>query len=160
MVSMEDITAIYLLADLTEQMRKKLCPVTESRQFKEGEVIYEEGDRAENFYMLKRGKILLEVEISKQIIIALESIKPGDAFGWSALIPGSSQISYAVCTDPCHVLVTPGEKFVGLLKEDHTMGYKIMDATMRILKTMLDRRTGQLLKVMSKQPDLRKLWGP
>ena len=159
MVSMEDIKAIYLLADLTDQILEEMSSMTELRQFKEREVIYEEGDSAENFYMLKRGKILLEVEVSKQIIISLGSIKSGYSFGWSALIPDSKHTSYAVCTEPCDVLITPGEKFLDLLNKDHAMGFVFMEGVMKILKNRLDRRTGQFLKVMTKHPDIQKLLG-
>jgi CRP/FNR family cyclic AMP-dependent transcriptional regulator len=159
MASMEEIKAVYLIADLTDEILEKIQPMTEIRQFKEREVIYEEGDKAENFYCLKRGKILLEVEVSKQIIISLGSIKSGYSFGWSALISGSSHTSYAVCTEPCEVLIIPGNKFLELLKEDHASGYRFMNGVMKILKNRLDRRTGQFLKVMTKHPDIQKLLG-
>lgn len=159
MVSIEDIKAIDLFADLTEQMLEKICPMTELRQFNERDVVYEEGDKAKNFYMLKRGKILLEVEVSPMIIISLGSIKSGYSFGWSALLPGSTYTSYAVCADPCEVFFVPGNRFRELLDQDHTMGYQVMDATMKILKNRLERRTGQFLKVMSKHPDIQKLLG-
>ena len=159
MVSMEDVKAIPLLEGLTDQILERICPMSEIRQFKEREVIFEEGDRAENFYSLKRGKILLEVEVAKQIIISLGSIKSGYSFGWSALIPGSSHTSYAVCAEPCEVLITPGNKFLELLNEDHTSGHRFMNGVMKILKNRLDRRTGQFLKVMTKHPDIQKLLG-
>lgn len=159
MVSIEDVKAIPLLEGLTDQILEKICPMSEIRQFKEREVIFEEGDRAENFYALKRGKILLEVEVAKQIIISLGSIKSGYSFGWSALIPGSSHTSYTVCTEPCEVLILPGNKFMELLNEDHTSGYRFMNEAMKILKNRLDRRTGQFLKVMTKHPDIQKLLG-
>ena len=72
MVSMEDIKAINLLAGLTDQMREKIRPIAELRQFKEREVVYQEGDKAEYFYMLKRGKILLEVEI---LLLSIKNMK-------------------------------------------------------------------------------------
>ena len=159
MVSMEDVKAIYLLEGLPDQILGKICPMSEKQQFKEREVIFEEGDRADNFYLLKNGKILLEVEVAQQIIISLGSIKSGYSFGWSALIPGSSHTSYAVCTEPCEVLITPGNKFLELLKEDHASGYRFMNEVMKILKNRLDRRTGQFLKVMTKHPDIQKLLG-
>ncbi|MBW2066075.1 MAG: cyclic nucleotide-binding domain-containing protein [Deltaproteobacteria bacterium] len=159
MVSMEDIRKIYLMEGLTDEMLEKLCPIVEKRQYKEREVIYREGDKAEYFYMLKRGKILLEVEVSAMIIISLGSIKSGYSFGWSSLIPGSTHTSYAICSDPCEILYTPGEQFLALLREDHTMGFIIMESIMKILKGRLDRRTGQFLKVMKKHPDIQKLLG-
>ena len=159
MVSMEDIKAIYLMADLTDQMLEKICSMSELRQFKEREVVYEEGDKAEHFFMLKRGKILLEVEVSSFIIISLGSIKSGYSFGWSGLLPDAKHTSYAVCSEPCDVLTVPGNSFLELLNQDHTMGYRVMEATMKILKNRLERRTGQFLKVMSKHPDIQKLLG-
>ena len=59
MVSMEDIKTIYLMEDLTDQMLERIYPITEKRHYEEREVIYQEGDKAEYFYMLKRGKSCL-----------------------------------------------------------------------------------------------------
>jgi CRP-like cAMP-binding protein len=159
MVSLEELRGIYLLENLTDEMLEKIRPLIEPLQFKEREVVFEEGERAENFFLLRRGKILLEVEISETIIISLGSIKSGYAFGWSALLSRSSHTSYAVCTEPCEVLAVPGRKFLDLLHQDHTMGFRVMEFVSKILKNRLDRRTGQFLKVMAKHPDIQKLLG-
>ena len=155
----EDLKSIYLLENLTDPMLERILPIIEPLQFDEREVVFEEGERADNFYMLKRGKILLEVEISESIIISLGSIKSGYSFGWSALLPGSFHTSYAVCTETCEVFAIPGQQFLDLLNEDDTMGYRVMEFVAKILKNRLDRRTGQFLKVMSKHPDIQKLLG-
>ena len=159
MVSIDDLKKIFLLQNLTDKMLEKIALLTEPQQYKDREVVFEEGGEAENFYMLKRGKILLEVELSEMIIISLGSIKTGYSFGWSALIPGSSHTSYAVCTEPCEVFAIPGESFRGLLDDEHTMGYLVMSGVMRVLKGRLNRRTGQFLKVMTKHPEIGRLLG-
>jgi len=159
MVSKEELKKIYLLQNLKDEMLERVPPLVQYHRFDEREVVFEEGERADNFYMLKRGKILLEVEISEMIIISLGSIKSGYSFGWSALFPDSSYTSYAVCTEPCEVLAIPGNKFLDLLKEDHTMGFLVLGEVVKILKNRLERRTGQFLKVMSKHPDIQRLLG-
>lgn len=159
MVPIEALRGIYILENLTDEMLEKIRPLIEPLQFKEREVVFEEGQKAENFFILKRGKILLEVEISEMIIISLGSIKSGYSFGWSALLSGPSHTSYAVCTEPCEVLATPGRKFLELLHEDDAMGSRVMEFVAKILKNRLERRTEQFLKVMSKHPDIQKLLG-
>lgn len=159
MVPVEDINAIYLLERLSNGLKEQLSSMTEIQCYKEREVIFEEGDHAENFYVLKKGKVLLEVEVSESIIISLGSIKSGYSFGWSSLIPGSSHTSYAVCAEPCDVMIIPGKQFLGMLDGDHPSGYRFMTEVMKILKNRLDRRTGQFLKVMTKHPDIQRLLG-
>lgn len=157
MVTIEELRKINLLQDLTDEMLEKVIAVARPLRFREKDVIFEEGNRAEYFYMLKRGKILLEMDISDRIDISLGSIKSGYSFGWSALLSNSSHASRAVCAEPCDVVAIPGEKLRALLEGDHTMGYRVMELTAKILKNRLERRTGQLLKVMAKHPDMQKL---
>ncbi|MFH1351664.1 MAG: Crp/Fnr family transcriptional regulator [Pseudomonadota bacterium] len=159
MVTIEDLRKIHLFQDLNDEMLEKIRPLANAHEYKDRDVVYEEGNKAEYFYMLKRGKLLLEVEVSKIIIISLGSIKSGYSFGWSALIPGSSYTSYAICSEPCEVIAVPGEKLLDLMNQDHPQGYIFMYSVAKILKNRLERRTGQFLKVMSKHPDIQKLLG-
>ena len=159
MVSIEDLKKMYLLRGLEDHVLERILPITQLRLFKEREVIYEEGQAADNFYFLKSGKVLQEVEISALMIISLGSIKPGYSFGWSALLQGTSHTTYAVCAEPCEVLTMSGEKLRNLLDEDHSMGYMVMDHMAKTLKNRLERRVEQFLRVMSKHPDIQKLLG-
>ncbi|MFH1242517.1 MAG: Crp/Fnr family transcriptional regulator [Pseudomonadota bacterium] len=159
MVSIEDLRKMYLLKGLEDQVLEKISPITQLRQFKENEVIYEEGQAADNLYFLKRGKVLQEVEVSEVMIISLGSIKPGYTFGWSALLGGTSYTTYAVCAELSEVLIMPGDRFHNLLDEDHAMGYIVMENLAKILKNRLERRVEQFLRVMSKHPDIQKLLG-
>ena len=160
MVSIEDLKKIVFLQRLTNRMLEKITPHIELRRFEEKDVIFEEGERADDFYMLKMGKILLEVELAKDVIISLGTVKNGYSFGWSALLEtDSSYTSYAVCVEPCEVFSILGHRFREILDQDHDMGYLVTQGVVRIMKNRLERRTGQFLKVMSKHPDIQKLLG-
>ncbi|MBW2566796.1 MAG: Crp/Fnr family transcriptional regulator [Deltaproteobacteria bacterium] len=159
MVSAQDLKGIELFAGLTDGMLDKLAPLVQTESFDERAIIYETGNPAERFYSLKRGKVLLETELAPAVIISLGSIKPGYSFGWEALRPPASYATYAVCTEPCDVYMVPGDKFLGLLDADHTMGYLVMQKTARILENRLRRRSAQFLKVLSKHPEIGALLG-
>ena len=159
MVSIEDLKRISVLDNLTQPMLEIMRPLAQLNLFGERHVIFEEGQEADSFYMLLKGKVILEIEASEVIMISLEAVKPGYSFGWPALLPGLKYNAYAICVEPCEVMAAPGGKFLELLDKDHTIGYKFMKRVASILERRVERRTGQFLQVMSKHPDLQKLMG-
>ena len=104
-----------------------------------------------------RGKVLLEVDISELIGISLGAVKTGFSFGWSALMPDSVYTSPAICSETCEIFSVPGNDFLNLINNDHTIGYYIMEGVSRIIRGRLKRRTDQFLMVMKKHPDIQKL---
>ena len=156
MVSFEDLKKIYLLENLSDDMLEKLRPICELRSYDDRTVIFREGQPADCFYMLLKGKVLLEVEASETIMISLGSIKPGYSFGWSALIPGSRYTALAMCVEQTEVVTVQGDQFLRLMDDDHSMGYQILEGVMRILKRRLERRTSQFLKTLREHPDIKK----
>ena len=158
MVSFEELKRILLLEDLDDTMLGKMLPFTQMHLFGDRAVIFKEGQHAEDFYMLLKGKVVLEVEASESTMISLGSIKSGYSFGWSALLGGSTYTSDAICVEPCEVIAIPGKTFLNLLEENHSMGFRIMEGVGTILKRRLERRTGQFLKTLRAHPDIEKLF--
>jgi len=159
MVSIDELKKISVLDSLTRPMLEKLQPLAQLNLFGEGHVIFEAGQDAAHFYMLLKGKVVIEVEASELIMLSLESVKPGQSFGWSALGPGSKYRAYGICVEPCEVIEVRSGEFLELLDGDQTLGYNFMKRVAAILKRRVERRTEQFLKVMAKHPDLQKLMG-
>lgn len=159
MVSIEDLKKTVIFEGLTDKMLGQLLPLVGTETFEERQIIYEAGAAADKFCSLKRGKVLLEAELSHALIISLGAIKPGYSFAWSALVPSARHTSYAVCAEPSEILVIPGAKLLNLLDSDQTMGYLFMQRAARILESRLEHRTAQFLKVITKHPDIATLLG-
>ena len=159
MVSIEELRRVILFQDLTDHMREELAPMVQIDSIGERQVIYEPGSKADHFYSLKRGKVLLEAEIAPTLIISLSAIKPGYSFGWSALLPSAIHTSYAASAEPSEILVIPGAKFLAILDQDPTMGYAVMRKIVQVLENRLGHRTAQFLRVISKHPEIGALLG-
>jgi CRP-like cAMP-binding protein len=157
MAATEDIRRVALFEDLTEKMLEQLATLVQVKSFEERQIVYEAGDKAERFYSIKRGKVLLEVELASALIISLGAIKPGYSFGWSSLLPTATHTSYAVSAEPSDIFVFPGDKLAALLNRDHNMGYLVMQKAARILENRLERRTAQFLKVITMHPEIGAL---
>jgi CRP-like cAMP-binding protein len=159
MVSTEDLKKIMLFENLTDRMLEQLLPMVQAESLGERQIIYEPGNTADQFYSLKRGKVLLEAEVAPAIIISLGAIKSGYSFGWSALVPSASHTSYAVSAEPSEIFVMAGDKLLALLDRDHTIGYLFMQKAARILENRLERRSAQFLNVITKHPEIGALLG-
>ena len=157
MVSKEDLKAIVILGFLTDSMIDKLLPITNLLKFDESEVLFREGEKAENFYMLRRGKILLEQRISEKITVSVGAVKPGYAFGWSAMLGGATYTSDAVCAEKSEVFFINGVELTNLLDKDHSMGYRMTQRVLRIIKKRLEIRTEQFLRAIKDHPDIQHL---
>jgi CRP-like cAMP-binding protein len=138
MVTKEDLKSILVLRYLSDEMLDKLIPMVEILHFEEREVIFREGDKGIRFYLLKRGKIVLEKRISDKLCFLAGSVKPGYSFGWSAMLEEGDYTLDAIATEPCEVYSIKGDKIKKLLNGDHTMGYIMNQGLLRILKRRLD----------------------
>jgi len=157
MASIDDLKQIYLLQNLEKQMLERLAPLAQIKQYEEKDVIFEEGQEADNFFMLVSGKVLLKVDISAAVTISLGAVKPGYSFGWSSLL-GLDYTSQAACAEPCEVLLIKGAAFKEVMDSDHTMGYQVMEGVVRILENRLKRRTEQFIKTLRKQMEIWDLF--
>ncbi len=157
MITLDDLKQMFMLRYLTDEMLEKLIPVTDLLLFDENEFIFRQGDEADRLYMLMEGKVLLELDVSDSITVSVSSIKPGQAFGWSAMLEEASFSVNALCSERCEVLSIRSEKLKALLEQDHTMGYILSQRLLAIMKKRYDIRTEQFIKTILHHPDIADL---
>jgi len=159
MVSVEELRRVNILEPLTEPMLEKIGALAELRIAGEDHIVFKQGQKADTFYMLLRGKIVLEKEITAGMLISLDAVKPGFSFGWSALVPGKVYATRALCVEPCEILAVPGERLLALLEQEPAMGSRFFRQAMQITRIRMDRLTEQFVGALAKHPDLQKLMG-
>ncbi len=156
MVSKESLLSIRILENLNDEMLEKLLPHIGIHYYEDGEVIFKEGDRKQDFYMLRKGKVLLEKRISSKITVSIASIKPGFSFGWSAMLNEPLRLD-AVCSEASEVYTLNASEALELMDENPHMGYLIYQNIIRIVQRRLDLRTEQFVRVISRHPDIQPL---
>ena len=157
MITIGDLKQIVMLGYLTDEMLEKLVPITDLLRFDENELIFRQGDESDRLYMLKEGKVLLELDVSGNITVFLGSIKPGHTFGWSAMLEETTYTVNALCSERCEVLSIRAEKLKAILEHDHTMGYILSQRLLVIMKKRYDIRTEQFIKTITHHPDIADL---
>jgi len=159
MISRKDLKQIVMLNYLTDDMLDKLIPITDLLLFDKNELIFRQGDRADRFYMLKKGKVLLELKITGNITVFISAIKPGYSFGWSSMLDEDVYTVDGLCSEPCEILSFREDKIKKLFENDHSLGYIMSQRLLRIIKKRYDIRTEQFVKTITHHPDIARLIG-
>ncbi|MBT8366759.1 MAG: cyclic nucleotide-binding domain-containing protein, partial [Deltaproteobacteria bacterium] len=157
MISREDLRQIHILRHLSDEMLDKLVPIIDLLHFDKREVIFRQGEKSQRFYMLKAGKVILELRITDKIAVSLSAIKSGYAFGWSAMMDEESYTIDAICAEPCKVFSFKSEKIKALFEEDHSLGFIMSQRLLEIIKKRYDIRTEQFVKTLRHHPEISSL---
>ena len=157
MIAKENLKRIVMLQYLTDEMLDRLIPITELLLFDANEYIFQQGDKADRIYMVQKGKVLLEHRITDEITVFVSAIKPGYAFGWSAMLTEEFYTSDAICAEACELLSFRENKIKALFEEDHSLGFIMSQRLLHILKKRYDIRTEQFIKTIKHHPEISKL---
>lgn len=155
MISKNELKRNRLLNHLTDEMLEKLAAVTHVVTYKNRDVVFRSGAIADYLYMVKKGKVLLEQRISPKVTVSVASIPLGHSFGWGTILGEALYSLDSICVEPCEFYAISGETLRSLMAEDHEMGYLIMRQFILVVKSRLDRRTEQFLRVMATHPDIQ-----
>jgi len=157
MVTLENLKRIVILTHLTDEMIYALQPFIVLTRFEEKDIIFQEGEPSEIFYMLKRGKVLLELRLSDKVTVSVGSIEPGYAFGWSAMLENATYTTDAVCAEPCEVFAISGSALKNVLESNFEMGYRFTRRLLVLMKKRLDIKSEQLIRAIKNHPDMQHL---
>ena len=157
MIAREDLKQIVMLGYLTDEMLDKLIPITELQYFDKRELIFRQGDKAQRFYMLIEGKVILEQRITDKIAVSLSAIKPGYSFGWSAMLDEEQYTIDAVCAEPSKVFSLRDKNIKALFEKDHSLGFIMSQRLLHIIKKRYDIRTEQFIKTLRQHPEISSL---
>ena len=119
-------------------------------QFQPGQLIFEEGDPANRFYLILSGKVALESHVKDQGTLLIQTIGAGDVLGWSWLFPPYYWHFDARAIEPTKAIFFYGTRLREESENDHELGYELMRRMAEIVikrlqasrRQLLDRRAG------------------
>jgi CRP-like cAMP-binding protein len=116
--------------------------------FRSGDVIFREGDQADALYVLAEGNV--EISVGERGAINFIVGRPGEVFGWAALVEPYVRTGTAACTTDTKLLRVPSEVMERVMKKYPEDGLRIM----RHLTGVLVQRLRIAYQAASSESDL------
>jgi CRP/FNR family cyclic AMP-dependent transcriptional regulator len=118
-------------------------------RFDSGEFIFREGAEANEFYILRQGKVALEVFAPDRGPIVIDTLDAGEILGWSWLIPPYHWHFDARAVELTRAIALDGKCLREKCEKDRSLGYELLKAFAYILQQRLEATRLQLLDVYS-----------
>jgi CRP-like cAMP-binding protein len=144
MISIEILKSFSLFSGLSEAELEKIAKLCRERIYDEGSVIFTIGGSATDIYLLKTGKVDIQIEFKiyeYEIIATVYTVGKGEIFGWSALVPPHRLTASARCEGKADVITINGKELLDLLEKEKLMGYLVMKNLSGLISSRLASTT-------------------
>ena len=112
--------------------------------FEAGETLFREGEPADVFYVLRRGRVALELYVPGRGPLTIETIEAGSVVGWSWLFAPHVWHFDARAVAPVRAVAVDGACIRGKCDDDPALGYELMQ---RFSAVLLERLNATRLRL-------------
>jgi CRP/FNR family cyclic AMP-dependent transcriptional regulator len=116
-------------------------------RFAAGTYIFKEGEEANEFYLLRSGKVALEIFAPQHKPIVIATLEEGEILGWSWLLPPYLWKFHALATRETRAIALDGKCLRTKCEQNHDLGYEVLKRFAHIVERRLEATRMQLLDV-------------
>jgi CRP-like cAMP-binding protein len=120
--------------------------------FAEDELLFREGEPADTFFLLRHGRVALELHAPERGGVVIGTLEPGEVVGWSWLYPPYRWHFDARASSQVRAVAFDGACLRGKCEDDKALGYELMKRFGQIMIDRLQTTRVRLLDVYGGAP--------
>ncbi len=129
-----DLAEHAFLRGLSADRLDRLASLATSAEMPAGQRIFEEGEHASRLWLIRAGRVVLDLRVPGRRRLIVETLGPGDELGLSWLSPAPQWQFGAHAQLPVSAFELPSAGLVELCEADYELGYQL---TRRLLSTAI-----------------------
>jgi CRP-like cAMP-binding protein len=139
------IQGVPLFEGLTPDELALIAGCGSNVRFREGDLLFREGDDASTFYLVRHGTVALEMFVPGRGPVTIETLDAGEVVGWSWLFPPHRWHFDARALSLVRATSFDGACLRGKCESDPRLGYDLMS---RFAQVMIDRLQWTRLRLL------------
>ena len=116
-------------------------------RFNAGQFLFHEAEEADKFFIIRQGKVAIEIFFPARGPITIETIGEGDVLGWSWLVFPHQWRFDARAVEMTRAIALDGTCLRDKCEEDHDLGYELLKRFAHIIDRRLQATRLQLLDI-------------
>ena len=121
--------------------------------FKDDELIFREGEKADHFYIIRQGKVALELFVPGREPVMVATLGEGEVFGWSWLLAPYRWHFDAHAREQTRAIVFDAACLRNKCETDHDFGYELFKRFSGIIADRLQATRLQMLDIYGAVPE-------
>jgi CRP-like cAMP-binding protein len=128
-------------------------------RFGTGEVIFREGEQANQFYLIREGRVAVEISSSERGPVIIQSLREGDVLGWAWMMPPYRWHFDARAVESTRAIALDGRCLRERSESDHDLGFQLMKRAAQVMEERFQATRLQLLDVYGRVTPPKKVTG-
>ncbi len=126
---------------------KLLVGCASNVRFEPGAYLFRQGEEANQFYLLRQGRVAIDIYQPQSPPITIETLEKDDVLGWSWLVAPHFWRFDGRAVELTRAFTLDGKCLRAKCEENHDLGYELMKRFIHILERRLHSTRIQLLDV-------------
>jgi CRP-like cAMP-binding protein len=143
---MEEVLSSHpFFAGLNAGAMRLIAGCASNVHFAEGEFLFEEGHEANQFWVIRRGRVAMQMESPGQGAIVTDTMDEGEVVGWSWLVPPYRFFADGRAVTPVSATALDGACLRGKCEADPELGYQLLK---RVTSVMYQRLQSTRIRLL------------
>lgn len=143
----ETLREIRFLHDIGPMHLEQIAKIARVRDYKEGDVVFRQGDAAQHVYLVVHGNVSLEICAAGTGCQQILTLGPGELLGWSSVLEQVSYTARARAVESSRLVEINVSQLLAVCDQDPRFGYELMSQVAMALAKRLSATRMQLLDV-------------
>ncbi|MGB8022672.1 MAG: cyclic nucleotide-binding domain-containing protein [Candidatus Nanopelagicales bacterium] len=132
-------------AGLDQQAMDLVVGCAQNVHMRDGQVLFRAGEPANTFYVIRAGRVALEVHDPRRGTLVIETVDDGDVIGWSWMVPPYRWLFDARAVSPVRAVALDGACLREKCQADPQLGFALMQ---RVAGVMYDRLQAARIRLL------------
>ena len=116
-------------------------------KFDAGQFIYRQDEEANQFYIIRQGKVALEICPPGKTPVTVQTVNEGEILGWAWLVPPYRWRFDARATELTRAIALDGKCLRKKCEEDKNLGYELLKRLLPAIGRSMEATRLQLLDI-------------
>jgi CRP-like cAMP-binding protein len=134
----EYLSTHEFFSELSEDLVTLLCESVSTQEIKKGQVLFQLGEHADKFYIIRNGRISIQIPAIMGPTLEIQTLSTNQVLGWSWLISPYQWHFQAKAEEDSKLLAFDGAKILARCEQEPKFGYELLKRFASLMSERLD----------------------